>query len=116
MYQLVVLPDPIRPVVQAHETSITFGGHCHDYHTTDIAHQNLKTQLRVQVLVDEISHDLRYYNLLRLITIYYNLLPPTTTHYNLLQLQHTTTYYNLLRPITSYYDLLPLIRINLLHP
>ena len=35
MYHLVVLPDPIRPVDQAHEASITFGGHSDDYHTTD---------------------------------------------------------------------------------
>ena len=31
----VVLPDPIRPVAQAHEASVTFGGHCVECHTTD---------------------------------------------------------------------------------
>ena len=31
----VVLPDPIRPVTQAHEASVTFGGHCVEYHMTD---------------------------------------------------------------------------------
>ena len=31
----VVLPDPIRPVAQAHEASVTFGGHCVGYHMTD---------------------------------------------------------------------------------
>ena len=31
----MVLPDPIRPVAQAHEASVTFGGHCVDYHMAD---------------------------------------------------------------------------------
>ena len=56
MYYLAVLPDPIRPVTQVHEASVTFSGNSHDYPMMDARLVNLSTLLQGSGLADTISH------------------------------------------------------------